>query len=106
LIRLLLASGAIVICAGGGGVPVIRSEEGRLEGVEAVVDKDLTTAVLAEALDADVLLVLTDVAHVESVSGPPRRSRSCEPHLRPCNASTFRPGRWGRRSPPSADSSS
>lgn len=64
LIRLLLESGAIVICAGGGGVPVVRNEEGRLEGVEAVVDKDLTTSVLAEALDADALLVLTDVPHV------------------------------------------
>jgi len=64
LIRLLLESGAIVVCAGGGGVPVVRNEEGRLEGVEAVVDKDLTTSVLAEALDADVLLVLTDVPHV------------------------------------------
>jgi carbamate kinase len=64
VIRLLLESGAIVVCAGGGGVPVVRNEEGRLEGVEAVVDKDLTTSVLAEALDADVLLVLTDVANV------------------------------------------
>ena len=53
LIRLLLESGAIVVCAGGGGVPVVRNEEGQLEGVEAVVDKDLTTSVLAEALDAD-----------------------------------------------------
>ncbi len=61
LIRLLLNSGAIVVCAGGGGVPVIRNEEGHLEGVEAVVDKDLTTSVLAEALEADALLVLTDV---------------------------------------------
>ena len=64
LIRLLLGSGAVVVCAGGGGVPVIRNEDGRLQGVEAVVDKDLTTSVLAEALDADVLLILTDVAHV------------------------------------------
>ncbi len=61
LIRLLLNSSAIVVCAGGGGVPVIRNEDGFLEGVEAVVDKDLTTAVLAEALEADALLVLTDV---------------------------------------------
>ncbi|MFZ5869622.1 MAG: carbamate kinase, partial [Actinomycetota bacterium] len=53
LIRLLLNSGAIVVCAGGGGVPVIRNEQGHLEGVEAVVDKDLTSAVLAEALEAD-----------------------------------------------------
>jgi carbamate kinase len=64
LIRLLLESGAVVVCAGGGGVPVIRNEDGRLEGVEAVVDKDLATSVLAEALDADVLMVLTDVPHV------------------------------------------
>jgi carbamate kinase len=64
LIRLLLDSGAVVVCAGGGGVPVIRNEQGRLEGVEAVVDKDLTAAVLAEALEADVLLVLTDVPYV------------------------------------------
>ena len=65
LIRLLLTSGAVVVCAGGGGVPVIRNEQGALDGVEAVVDKDLTTSVLAEALDADVLLVLTDVAAVQ-----------------------------------------
>ncbi len=64
LIRLLLESGAVVVCAGGGGVPVIRDDAGHLQGVEAVVDKDLTSAVLAEALDADVLMVLTDVAAV------------------------------------------
>jgi carbamate kinase len=64
LIRLLLGSGAVVVCAGGGGVPVIRDETGRLSGVEAVVDKDLTTSVLAEALDADVLMILTDVSCV------------------------------------------
>jgi carbamate kinase len=64
LIRTLLASGAIVVCAGGGGVPVIRNERGLLEGVEAVVDKDLATSVLGTALGADVLLILTDVAHV------------------------------------------
>ena len=64
LIRLLLESGAVVVCAGGGGVPVIRDELGDLRGVEAVVDKDLTSAVLAEALDADLVLVLTDVPFV------------------------------------------
>ncbi len=78
LIRLLLESGAIVVCAGGGGVPVVRNEEGQLEGVEAVVDKDLTTSVLAEALDADVLLVLTDVAHVSRDFG----TDQAEPILR------------------------
>jgi carbamate kinase len=71
LIRLLLTSGGVVICAGGGGVPVIRNEKGHLEGVEAVVDKDLTAAVLAEALEADALLVLTDVPHVVRGFGTP-----------------------------------
>jgi len=52
-------------------VPVIRDERGKLRGVEAVVDKDLTAAVLAEALDADVLLVLTDVPNVIRHFGTP-----------------------------------
>jgi carbamate kinase len=78
LIRLLLGSGAVVVCAGGGGVPVIRNEKGHLQGVEAVVDKDLTTAVLAESLDADVLLILTDVPHVLRRYGTP----DAEPVLR------------------------
>jgi carbamate kinase len=64
LIRVLLSSDTIVVCAGGGGVPVIRNGVGRLEGVEAVVDKDFTAQVLAEALDADALVILTDVANV------------------------------------------
>ena len=61
LIRTLLHTGAIVICAGGGGVPVIRNTHGRLQGIEAVIDKDLTASVMAEALEADALLILTDV---------------------------------------------
>jgi carbamate kinase len=73
LIRLLLESGAVVVCAGGGGVPVIRDPAGRLRGVEAVVDKDLTSAVLAEALDADVLMVLTDVPAVMEGFGTPEQ---------------------------------
>jgi len=83
LIRLLLGSGAVVVCAGGGGVPVIRDETGRLSGVEAVVDKDLTTSVLAEALDADVLMILTDVPHVLRHYGEPDE----EPVLRATPAS-------------------
>jgi len=71
MIRLLMLSGALVVCAGGGGVPVIRNERGKLRGVEAVVDKDLTAAVLAEALEADVLLVLTDVPNVVRHFGTP-----------------------------------
>ncbi|MER5781645.1 carbamate kinase [Streptomyces mobaraensis] len=71
LIRLLLNSGAVAVCAGGGGVPVVRDEAGRLTGVEAVVDKDLTAALLAEALDADALLLLTDVPAVVRGYGTP-----------------------------------
>lgn len=74
LIRLLLESGAVVVCAGGGGVPVIRDDSGELVGVEAVVDKDLTSAVLAEALDADVLMVLTDVPNVMKDYGTPEQA--------------------------------
>jgi carbamate kinase len=61
LIRMLLDSGVLVICAGGGGIPVVRRDTGGLIGVEAVVDKDLTAAMLAQALNADALLLLTDV---------------------------------------------
>jgi carbamate kinase len=86
LIRLLLGSGAVVVCAGGGGVPVIRNEDGLLQGVEAVVDKDLTASVLAEALDADVLLILTDVPHVLRGYGTP----DAEPVLRATPASLQR----------------
>jgi len=71
MIRLLLLSGAVVVCAGGGGVPVVRNERGKLRGLEAVIDKDLTAAVLAEALDADVLMVLTDVPNVLRHFGTP-----------------------------------
>jgi carbamate kinase len=61
LIELLLLQGVIVVCAGGGGAPVVRNADGALSGVEAVVDKDRTSAKLAIAVKADVLLLLTDV---------------------------------------------
>lgn len=64
LINALLAAGAVVICAGGGGIPVIRQGATQLRGVEAVVDKDLTSALLARAIAADALLLLTDVPAV------------------------------------------
>ena len=61
----MLAEGALVISAGGGGVPVCRDSDGRLHGVEAVVDKDLASALLAKDIAADALLLLTDVPAVE-----------------------------------------
>jgi carbamate kinase len=67
-VRALLDAGIVPICAGGGGVPVIR-RDGRLLGVEAVVDKDLASALLAEAVGADLLLLLTDVPAVQAGFG-------------------------------------
>jgi carbamate kinase len=64
IIRLLVDCGVLVIAAGGGGVPVARGPDGHVHGVEAVVDKDLAAAVLAIALDVDMLLMLTDVQAV------------------------------------------
>ncbi len=60
-IRLLVEAGHLVVCAGGGGIPVLVGPDGRVHGVEAVVDKDLSAALLASGLDAEVLLLLTDV---------------------------------------------
>ena len=71
LICTLEGTGAIVVCAGGGGVPVVRTDGGQLRGVEAVVDKDLTAALLAQGLGADALLLLTDVEAVEDGFGTP-----------------------------------
>jgi carbamate kinase len=70
-IEALLSAGSVVVCAGGGGIPVVREVGGHLRGVEAVVDKDLTAALLAERLGAAGLLILTDVAAVEAGHGTP-----------------------------------
>jgi carbamate kinase len=63
-LRALVESGHVVVAAGGGGVPVVE-HRGVLRGVEAVVDKDRTAALLARAVDADALLVLTEVSRVQ-----------------------------------------
>jgi carbamate kinase len=63
-IRLLIGAGVLVVCAGGGGIPVTITAEGAIHGVEAVVDKDRAAALLAEQLGADALLLLTDVPRV------------------------------------------
>jgi len=60
-IRTLVNSGALVICSGGGGIPVVRDSDGLLHGVEAVIDKDMGASLIAQKLDADRLLILTDV---------------------------------------------
>lgn len=61
VIRLLVEQGVVVICAGGGGIPVIRRRDGTMIGVEAVIDKDHASGLLAAALNADAFLMVTDV---------------------------------------------
>jgi carbamate kinase len=61
VIELLIKQGVIVICAGGGGIPTVRREDGSLVGVEAVIDKDSASSLLAQELKADAFLMLTDV---------------------------------------------
>jgi len=70
-IRMLVDAGAIVVCTGGGGIPVVMNGAGTLRGVEAVIDKDLAAELLARSLDADFLLMLTDVDAVMREWGTP-----------------------------------
>lgn len=71
-VRALLARQAIVICAGGGGIPVAVTEDGQHRGVEAVVDKDRSAALLAREIDADLFVIATDVAGVYLDWGTPK----------------------------------
>ncbi len=75
-IRCLLAQGALVIAGGGGGIPVMRRADGQgMEGVEAVIDKDLCTALIATGLQADCLIIATDVDAVYVNWGQPDQRR-------------------------------
>ncbi|MDB2384837.1 carbamate kinase [Endozoicomonas sp.] len=78
----IVSSGDItLICGGGGGIPVIRTHDNKLQGVEAVIDKDRASAVLAEELGAEGLILLTDIPAVETHFGQPssRKIRSATP---------------------------
>lgn len=70
-ISLLASRGVVVICAGGGGIPVVREGDGRLQGIEAVIDKDHASGLLARAVGADRLMLLTDVDGVYLRWGTP-----------------------------------
>ena len=75
--RWLLEQGAVVICAGGGGIPTMyaRDRERYLMGVEAVIDKDLASSLLARELDADLFIMATDVDGVYTDWGTPAQAR-------------------------------
>jgi carbamate kinase len=70
-VRALLARGDVVIAGGGGGIPVVRGEDGALTGIEAVIDKDRTAALLARELGAELLINLTGVSEVRRNFGRP-----------------------------------
>jgi carbamate kinase len=63
-VAVLLREGFVVVAAGGGGIPVVRDDDGAVRGVEAVIDKDLSAALLGRAVGADVLVIATDVPAV------------------------------------------
>ena len=63
-VRWLLEKGTIVICGGGGGIPTVSGEDGKLRGVEAVIDKDRVASLLAQQLEADFFIMATDVPAV------------------------------------------
>ena len=73
-IRALIAAGVIVVTAGGGGIPVVADANGDLHGVAAVIDKDLGSALLANNLNADLLIISTAVEKVALSFGTPEQS--------------------------------
>jgi carbamate kinase len=78
VLKLLLDQGVVVVCAGGGGIPVLRRDDGSLVGIEAVIDKDAASALLARQLGADALLLLTDVEAVYRDFGTDRSTALSE----------------------------
>ncbi|MDA3625273.1 carbamate kinase [Saccharopolyspora oryzae] len=73
MVRLLLENNRLVVCVGGGGVPVKTDSKGREAGMQAVVDKDLASAALAAELEADTLIMLTDGDYVSENWGTPQQ---------------------------------
>ena len=100
----LLDAGYVVVAAGGGGIPVDpRPSEGKVRGIEAVIDKDLTAAVLARSVEADVLVIATDVENAVIGYGTPDARPVGQVTLQRdggvCRArATSPPAPWGPRS--------
>ena len=78
VLKLLLDQGVVVVCAGGGGIPVLRRDDGSMVGIEAVIDKDAASSLLARQLGADALLLLTDVEAVYRDFGTDRSTALSE----------------------------
>jgi len=74
-IRMLVDAGVIVVCAGGGGIPTMYDQNRKLQGVEAVIDKDLAASLLAQELEADLLVIATDVDGVYLNWGTPDQQK-------------------------------
>lgn len=91
-VRRLVDAGTSVICAGGGGVPTVRGPDHTLTGVEAVIDKDLASAVLAHDLEADRLVMATDVEGVFAGWGTPAQRRISRVHPDALDLSVFAAG--------------
>ena len=98
-IRAMLHAGVIVIAAGGGGVPVTKTKEGKLRGVEGVIDKDLASALLASKLGMKNLVIITGVEKVHlnftSPNPKPLDHMTCEQALRYLAEGHFPPGNMG-----------
>ena len=93
-IEILLGAGVLVVCTGGGGIPVVTMPDGGVRGVEAVIDKDLASALLARAIGADALLLLTDVPAVLDAwpdGAPIRRATPAELRARRFAAGSMGP---------------
>lgn len=78
-IKWLLEKGTIVICAGGGGILTMYGEDGKLRGIEAVIDKDLASSLLAQQLDSDLLVIATDAMRRLSTGASQPRKASPTP---------------------------
>lgn len=95
VISLLVDQKVIVICVGGGGIPVTQTKSGALAGIEAVVDKDLASSLLARQLNADLLLMLTDVDAVYLDYGTARARRLRAVAADDIRQEDFAPGSMG-----------
>ena len=93
-IKWLLEKGSVVICAGGGGIPTLY-DGNQLRGVEAVIDKDLCSALLAERLDADLLVIATDVDAAYIDWGKPGQKAIAQAHPDALQALSFAAGSMG-----------